>query len=135
MINEGSSWLEIAPIQNKFAEEIMTLVDDIWFARYQQCLYCIHDNGGEFIGSGFKETLESYGIKPKATTVKNPQNNRLHENMHIVLCEMIRIEKLFVPEESIARKRILQCAALAIRLSPNMISNTLPVILRTRDDI
>ena len=34
MIDEGSSWPEIASIQNKFAKEIATLVDDIWFARY-----------------------------------------------------------------------------------------------------
>ena len=50
MIDEGSSWPEIAPIQNKYAEEIATLVDDYWFVRYQRPLNCIHDNGGEFIG-------------------------------------------------------------------------------------
>ena len=72
MIDEDSSWPEIVAIEIKYAEEIRTLVDDIWFARYSRPLYYIHDNGGEFIGSGFKELLGSYGVKPKQTTVKNP---------------------------------------------------------------
>ena len=33
-------------------------MDDIWFARYPRPLYYIHDNGGEFIGSGFTELFE-----------------------------------------------------------------------------
>ena len=72
MIDEDSSWPEIVAIEIKYAEEITTLVDDIWFARYSRPLYYIHDNGGEFIGSRFKELLGSYGVKPKPTTVKNP---------------------------------------------------------------
>ena len=38
MIDEESSWLEIAAINNKYAEEIATLVDDTWFARYPRPL-------------------------------------------------------------------------------------------------
>ena len=34
MIDEGLSWPEIVAITNKYAEEIVTLVDDTWFARY-----------------------------------------------------------------------------------------------------
>ena len=58
MIDEGSCWPEIAHIQNKYVEERATIVDDIWFARYPRHLYYIHDNGGEFIGSGFTELSE-----------------------------------------------------------------------------
>ena len=79
MINEGSSWLKIAPIENKYTEEITKLVDDCWFSRYPIHLYCIHDNEGEFIGQGFEELLKSYDVDPKPTTVKNPQSNGLHE--------------------------------------------------------
>ena len=71
MIDEGSSWPEIAAINNKNAEEIATLVDDTWFVRYPRPLYCIHDDGGEFIESGFQELLDSYGVKAKPTTIKN----------------------------------------------------------------
>ena len=72
MFDEGSSWPEITVIKNKSTEEIATLVDDIWLARYPRPLYFIHNNGREFIGSGFKELLDSYGVNPKLTTVKNP---------------------------------------------------------------
>ena len=63
MIDEGSGWPEIALIQNKYAEEIAKLVDDNWFNRYPRPLYCLHDNGGEFIGEGFVERLKSYGVQ------------------------------------------------------------------------
>ena len=129
MIDEGSSWPEIAAINNKYAEEIAILVDDTWFARYSRPLYCIHDNGGEFIGSGFQELLDSYGVKAKPTTVKNPHSNGLHERMHLVLCEMPRVQTLYVPKESTAEMeiyRILQCTAWAMRTTPNMITKYSP---------
>ena len=129
MIDEGSSWPEIAAINNKYAEEIAILVDDTWFARYPRPLYCIHENGGEFIGSGFQELLDSYGVKAKPTTVKNSQSNRLHERMHLVLCEMLRVQTLYVLKESTAEKeinRILQCTAWAMRTTPNMITKYSP---------
>ena len=64
MIDDGSSWPEIAAITKKMPKKL--------FARYPRLLYCIHDNGGEFIGSGFQELLDSCGVKAKPTTVKNP---------------------------------------------------------------
>lgn len=89
MIDKGLNWPEIVAIQSKYAEEIVKLVHDYWFNRYPKQLYCIHDNGGKFIGEDFKVMLDSYGVQPKPTTVKNPQSNGLHEQMHLVLCEML----------------------------------------------
>ena len=129
MIDEGLSWPEIAPIENKYAEEMTKLVDNYWFSRYPRPLYYIHDNGGEFIGQGFVELLQSYGVDPKPTTVKNPQSNGLHERKHLVLCEMLRSQKLYVPKESIARReinRVLQSAAWAMRTSIHMITKYSP---------
>ena len=68
-------------------------MDDNWFNRYPRPLYCLHDNGGEFIGEGFVEMLKSYGVQSQPTTVKNPQSNGAHERMHLVLCEMLRTKK------------------------------------------
>ena len=127
MINEESSWPEIATITNKYAEEIVAVVDGIWFARYPRPLYCIHDNGEEFIGLGLNELLDCYGVKPKPTRVKNPQNNGLYERMHLILCEMLRSQKLFVPKQSTATReinRILQYVVWTVRTNPNMIKNT-----------
>ena len=63
-------------------------------------------------------------MKAKPTTVKKPQSNGLHERMHLVLCEMLRVQTLHVPKESTAEKeinRILQCTSWAMRTTPNMI--------------
>ena len=117
MIDEGSSWPVIAPIQNEYGVDTADLVDDCWFSKYPRPLYCIHDNGREFIEQGFVEILQSYGVDPKTITVKIHQNNGLHERMHLVLCKMLRSQKLVVPKESTAKreiKRVLQSAAWAM---------------------
>lgn len=48
MINECSSWPEIRSIQQNYAEEIATSVNDYQFVRYPLPLYCIHNNGGDY---------------------------------------------------------------------------------------
>ena len=114
VIDEGSVWPEITAIDNKYSEEIAKLVDDCWLNRYPRPLYCLHDNGGEFIGKGFEEMLASYGVQSQPTIVKNPQANGAHERMHLLLCEMLRSQKLVVPQHSTPDKeinRVLQSAA------------------------
>jgi transposase InsO family protein len=39
----------------------------------------VYDNGTEFTGQEFQELLESYGIKPIATTIRNPKSNGVIE--------------------------------------------------------
>lgn len=63
MMDEATSWIEIIPISNKESKTIALLVDSEWFCRYPRPLFCIYDNGKEFIGEEFQEMLESYGIK------------------------------------------------------------------------
>ncbi len=48
------------------------------------------DNGSEFIGFEFQEMLESYGIQPVSTTVKNPQANSTIERLHLTLGDQLR---------------------------------------------
>ena len=124
MIDEGSSWPEIAPIEKKYAEKITKLVDNYWFSRHPRPLYYIHDNGGKCIGQGFVELLQSYCVDQKPTTIKNLQNNGLHERMHLILCEMLHSPKLYVPKDSTTTRKInraLQSTAWAIRTSIHMI--------------
>ena len=69
--------------------------------------------------------MDSYGFKYKKTIVKNTQSNGLHERMHLVICEILRVQSLYVPKESTAEReinRILQCTAWAMRTTPNMIT-------------
>ena len=73
--------------------------------------------------------LQSYGVLPKPTTVKNPQSNGIHEKMHLVLCEMLRTTKLHITEHSTAKKeinRILLAVAWAMQASVHMITKFSP---------
>lgn len=125
MVDEASSWIEIVPIKNKRSENVSMLVDAEWFCRYPRPLYVIHDNGTEFVGSEFQELLESYGVKSKPTTVKNPQANAVHERVHLLMAEMLRTQKIVVPvdvtvDEEI--RRLLQSVAFAIRATSSTIT-------------
>ena len=73
--------------------------------------------------------LQSYGVLPKPTKVKNPQSNGVHERMHLVLYEILRTTKLHVTEHSTAKKeinRILQAVAWTMRASVHMITKFSP---------
>jgi hypothetical protein len=56
--------------------------------RYPQCCHPIYDNGSEF-KLHFEYLCESYGIKHKPTTVKNPQANGILERVHQVLGQIL----------------------------------------------
>ncbi len=51
------------------------------------------DNGSEF-KLHFERLCDSYGIKRKPTTVKNPQANAVLERVHQVLGQMLRTAEL-----------------------------------------
>jgi len=103
MIDPTSSWLEVVEfptitrvttkkvngkertikeeIFEKSSDLIARLVNKIWLCRYPRCHYLIYDNGSEF--KLYFETLcDSYGIKRKPTTIKNPQVNAICERVH-----------------------------------------------------
>jgi hypothetical protein len=62
-------------------------------SRYPRCHYIIYDNGSEF-KLNFEYLCETYGIKRKPTTVKNPQANAIWERLHQVLGQMLRTSEL-----------------------------------------
>ena len=64
------------------------LVYKTWFSRYPRCRYIIYDNGSEF-KLHFRALCDSYGIKRKPTSVKNPQANAILERIHAVLMNML----------------------------------------------
>jgi hypothetical protein len=45
----------------------------------------VHDSGVEFMGCKLQEMLESYGIKSKPMTVKNPTANAIVKCIHGML--------------------------------------------------
>ncbi len=68
-----------------------------WFSRYPHCRYIIYDNGSEF-KLHFRSLCETYGIKRKPTSVKNPQANAILERIHAVLGNILRTSELDMAE-------------------------------------
>ena len=61
---------------DKSSAMISHLVNKTWFRHYPRCQYIIYDNGSKL---HFKALCESYEIKHKPTSVKNPQVNAILE--------------------------------------------------------
>jgi hypothetical protein len=62
----------VEEIFDKTSERIAWLVNKTWLSRYPRCCYIIYDNGSEF-KLNFEYLCETFGIKRKPTTIKNPQ--------------------------------------------------------------
>jgi hypothetical protein len=69
----------------------------MWLGRYPRCRYIIYDNGSEF-KLNFEYLCETYGIKRKPTTIKNPQVNAILERLHQVLAQMLCTSELDMAE-------------------------------------
>jgi hypothetical protein len=143
MIDPASSWFEIAELPvvelstsptegnkrakihnqkekeayfDKSSKSISSLIYQTWFSRYPRCQYIIYDNGSEF-KLHFDALCDSYGIKRKPTSVKNPQANAILERVHGVLMTMLRTAEIDMAD-SVSPKDIavfLSDAAWAIR--------------------
>ena len=68
-------------------------MNKIWFSHYPHCKVIIYDNGSEF-KLNFETLCDSYGIKRKPTSIKNPQANAILERMHQVIMAMLRTAEL-----------------------------------------
>jgi hypothetical protein len=115
MIDLASSWFEVVElptimrlmtkevkgkertikeeIYNKSSDQISQLVNKIWLCRYPWCCYLIYNNRMEF-KICFETLCDSYGIKHKPTTIKNPQANAICERVHQVLGTMMCTSEL-----------------------------------------
>ena len=93
MIDVAIRWPEISPYNSKRSEDIAMLFDRVWLSQYPRPDTVIFDNGTEF-SSKFVELLHSYGIQPKATTVKNPQANAFIKRSHQVMANALRTMEL-----------------------------------------
>ncbi len=115
MIDPASSWFKIAELPiiqqlrqqtvngkelliadeifDETSEHIAKLVNKTWLCRYPRCRHLIYDNKSEF-KLHFEYLCESYCIKRKPTTVKNPQVNGILEHVHQVLGQMLHMAEL-----------------------------------------
>ena len=106
---------------------ISKLVNKCWFSRYPRCKYVIYDNGSEF-KLHFEDLCDSYSLKRKPTSIKNPQANAILERVHDVLMNMIRTSELDMAD-SVAPSDIdavLTDAAWAIRSTYHTVLRATP---------
>ena len=84
---------EKQPYFDNLSETISTLVNRTWFSRYPHFQYIIYDNRSEF-KLHFKTLCDSYGLKCKPTSVKNPQSNAILERVHQTIMAMLRTSEI-----------------------------------------
>ena len=107
MVDPATGWFEIAELPyievkqikennidyiDKTSARISQLFDQVWLSRYPRPTKVVFDNGSEF-KKDFQILLRDWGIKPKCTTVKNPQANAPVERINQVLKNMLKTKE------------------------------------------
>ena len=90
-VKKGEEIVEV--ILDKSSATISRLFNKQWLSRYPRPNTITYDNGSEF-KLHFQALCDTYGIKRKPTTVKNPQSNANIERVHAVLGDMLRTSGL-----------------------------------------
>jgi hypothetical protein len=119
IIDKATGWPEFVTIQNKTSYHITLLFDSAWLCRYPRPARVVYDNGNEFAGQEFQELLESYGIKPVVTTIRNPRSNGVIEHVHLTMGDMLRTMTFLGNDWFNDMQRALDAIAWAIRTSIN----------------
>ena len=143
MIDPVTGWFEIKEVPNiivqdvqkktvketidKSSARISRIFDQTWLSRYPRPKKVIFDNGSEF-KKNFVPLLQDWSIKPKSTSIKNPQSNSPVERIHQVLRHMFLTKRL--KEQTLDYidpfGDILASVAWAIRASYNSGTNATP---------
>ena len=112
---------------DKSSAEVARLFNRQWLSRYPRAKYITYDNGSEF-KLHFEELCDSFNIKRKPTTVKNPQANAIIERIHGVIGDMMRTRELDMSEtiEDTMIEDFLVDAAWAIRSTYHTVLKSTP---------
>ena len=131
MVDPATGWFEIAEVPyyniddvkydkedylDKSSARISRIFNHTWLSRYPRPAEIIFDNGSEF-KMHFMTLLKDFEIKPKPTTVENPQGNSPVERIHQVVQNMIKTKELdkFIFDYIDPWAEILSSVAWAIR--------------------
>jgi hypothetical protein len=74
-----------------------------------------YNNGTEFTGQEIQELLDSYGIKPVSTTVRNPKSNGVIERVHLTMGDMLRTMTFSGTDWFADMQRALDAVAWAVQ--------------------
>jgi hypothetical protein len=91
--HKGNKTPDKDPYFDKSSAMIAKLVYATWFCRYPRCRNIIYDNGSEF-KLHFQSLCDSFGLKCKPTSVKNPQANAILERIHQTIANMMHTAEL-----------------------------------------
>ena len=86
-VKKGKEHSEV--IIDKSSAQVAKLFNKQWLSRYPRAKNIVYDNGSEF-KLHFESLCESFGLKRKPTSVKNPQVNAVLERIHAVIADMMR---------------------------------------------
>ncbi len=145
-IDPVTGWFEIAQVPNYIIEDLKskTLTESVdktsarisqifnqtWLSRYPRPTEVVFDNGSEF-KKNFEPLLRDFSIKPKSTSIKNPQSNSPIERLHQVL------KNMFTTKDMVHQTfdwidpfgETLASVAWAVRASYNTATKTTPAQL------
>ena len=126
-IDTASNLAELTRIDNKTAAHIRDKFNQSWLSRYPRPIRCVHDKGGEFIGSEFQWLLNMFSIKDIQSTAKNPQSNSICERMHQPVGNILRTYLYSNPPQNMTQAKdiIDQALATAMHAMRTTIATTL----------
>ena len=106
---------------------VSQVLNKLWLSRYPRSKYIIYDNGSEF-KLHFKSLCDSYGLKRKPTTIKNPQANAILERIHAVVANMIRTSGIDMQDTCTPQMvdELLTNIAWAVRSTYHTVLKTTP---------
>jgi hypothetical protein len=84
---------EKQPYFEKSSATVGNIKNMTWFSHYPCSSYIIYDNGSEF-KLHFETLCDSYGLKRKPTSVRNPQTNAILERVHQTIMAMLHTADL-----------------------------------------
>jgi hypothetical protein len=90
MIDPVTNLVELVRLDNKTSAHVALQFGNTWLSRYPRPLHCTYDQGTEFTGLQFQNTLNNHEIQPHPTTAKNPQANAICERLHQAVGNTLR---------------------------------------------
>ena len=115
-IDTASNLVKLTRIDNKTANHIRNKFVQSWLSRYPRPMRCVHDKGGEFIGSEFQWLLNMFSVKDVQSTAKNPQSNSICERMHQTVANILRTVLYSNPPQNMPQAKDIIDEALAIAM-------------------
>jgi transposase InsO family protein len=113
IIDMVTNLVELKRLDNMTAAHVGLQLETQWLARYPRPLYCVHDQGTEFIGYQFQRVLARHDIRSRPITTKNPQANAICERMHQTIGNSLRAMTSLNPPEGVTTANEMIDVALA----------------------